>query len=206
MSTQFDRPLAGFRFADTFVGDTLQTIALRELGDASRWPELISYNNLVPPFITDTAALAAPGVLITGSTIMVPAPTRVSVETDPESVLGTDAQLGQYGELLTTDGGDFAVVSGGQNLMQALTNRLDTEVGDLMFHPEYGNPARRLIGKVNGPTRGLVGAQVVRAAVALDPRVVRATSASAKVVGDTINIAVEVKTVTGRTVTASTKV
>lgn len=206
MSTQFDRPLAGFRFVDTLVGDTLQAIALRELGDSSRWPELISYNNLVPPFITDDASLAGPGVLLTGTTLLVPAPTRASVETDPESVLGTDAQLGAYGELLTTDGGDFAVVSGSANLSQALSNRLDTERGDLGFHPEYGNDVRRLIGRVNGPTRGLIGAQVTRAAVVLDPRVVRALSASAQVQGDAINISVGVQVVTGRALTVSTKV
>lgn len=206
MSSQFDRPLVGFRFAETLVGDSLQSIALRELGDASRWTELISYNSLVPPFVVDDPALAGPGVLLTGAVILVPAPKAAAVQIDPEAVYGTDVLLGQYGGIQVTAGGDFAVVSGRDNLVQALSNRLDSECGDLMFHPEYGNNVRRLIGSVNGPTRGLIGAQVTSACVRLDPRVVRVTRSQSQIAGDAINISVEVQTVTGRTVLAATKV
>jgi hypothetical protein len=37
MTTPFDRPLNGYRFVQTQYGDTLPTIAARELGDAGRW-------------------------------------------------------------------------------------------------------------------------------------------------------------------------
>lgn len=195
--SRFDRELTGFRFVDTNHGDTLQDIALRELGDASRWVDLISYNNLVPPFITDDAALVRKGVILTGQQIIVPAPGRRADQTDSDAVLGADAQLGPRGELLT-DGFDFAVVSGRANLSQAIRMRVTSERGDLMYHPEYGCDVRRLLGVVNGPTKGLIAARVSKAAVAQDPRVTRVTQATALVVADTINIAVECETIAGR--------
>ena len=36
MSTPIDRPLQGYRFVETRHGDTLQAVAAREMGDASR--------------------------------------------------------------------------------------------------------------------------------------------------------------------------
>lgn len=196
----FDRELSGFRFAQTHFGDTMQRIALRELGDASRWPEVVEYNNLLPPYIVDDATLLVPGVLLSGQQLIVPAASVAAATTvDPELVFGSDVQLGKYGELMT-DGVDFLVISGRDNLKQALGNRLDTDLGDLMYHQEYGCDARRLVGRVNGPTAGLLGARSVRAAALLDPRVSRVLSSEATVTGDSINITAEVETVAGQSV------
>ena len=87
MTTIFDNALTGYRFADTRRGDTLQLISYRELGDASLWTQLIAYNKLVYPFITDDPTQVQPGVLLTGSQILVPAPVPViSSTTDPAKV------------------------------------------------------------------------------------------------------------------------
>ena len=45
----FDRELTGYRYASTNHGDTIQQVAFRELGDASRWAELVWINDLLPP-------------------------------------------------------------------------------------------------------------------------------------------------------------
>jgi phage baseplate assembly protein W len=203
MSTQFDRQLIGFRFVETRFGDTLQRIAAREMGDANRWAELIEYNNLLPPFITDNAAEAGPNVLLTGRQMIVPAPVAVvSTTTDPDEVFEADIQLGSYGELMT-DGVDFVVVSGRKNLCQALTIRFSTDRQELMYHPEYGCDVRRLVGRVNGPTASILAAQAVRSAALRDPRVSRVLSATAEVIGDVINVVAEAETVAGRSVTAA---
>lgn len=202
MTTRFDRRLYGFRFAETHHGDSLQTIASRELGDAARWVDLVSLNRLLPPFITDDPELAGEGVLLSGQQILLPAATAVITSTvDPESVFEADALLGADGELVT-DGRDFVVVSGRDNLRQALKNRVVTDRGELIFHPTYGCGARRLVGKVNGPTAGLLAAQEVRAALPLDPRVARARQVVADVQGDVINVSADVETVLGRPVSA----
>lgn len=200
--TQFDRQVYGFRFADTNRGDSLQLIAARELGDASRWTELIALNKLLPPFITDDAAQARQGVILSGAQILVPAPVAVSTTTtDPDAVFERDVQMGRGGELVT-DGSDFVVVSGGGNLKQALKNRIETDRGELIYHPEYGCEARRLIGLVNGPTKALLASQAVKAAVQDDPRIARVIKARAEVIGDTVPVSAEAETVTGRSIQA----
>lgn len=204
--TSLTRPLYGYRFVDTLYGDSLQSIAAREMGDPSRWTDLIAYNGLVPPFITDDPALAGPGVIRTGQAILVPAPAPViNTTSDPNAVLGTDIQLGQRGELMT-DGTDFMTVSGADNIEQALGCRIRTGLGDLLWHPGYGCDARRVVGAVNGPTKGLLTAQICKASVTQDPRVNRVTSASAVVAGDDINVTVVAETIAGRSVSTSAAV
>ena len=195
--TTFDRPLYGFRFVSTRRGDTLQAIAARELGDAARWTDLIAYNSLVPPFITDDPAQATAGVILTGASILVPAPSPVVTSTtDPEAVFETDIAL--QGGRLTIANGDFGVVSGPANLAQALTNRIETEQGELIYHASYGSRVRRLVGAMNGPTASLLAAQYVRAAVIQDPRISKVVSATAQVSGDVIRAAATVQPVSGR--------
>lgn len=198
MSTQFDRPLFGFRFAGTEYGDTLQAIAARELGDASRWVDLITYNKLVPPFITDDASEAGPGVLLTGSPILVPAPAPASSLRQPDAAqaFGADMQLDARGVLMT-DGNDFVIVAGAANLTQALKNRVVTERGDLLFHLLYGCDLRRIVGTVNGPTANLLAARSVKKALLQDRRVSTVRNAQATVSGDTINVTANADSVVG---------
>lgn len=201
--SDFQRVRYGYRFVDTLYGDTLQTIAARELGDASRWTDLVAYNDLVPPFITDDPTLAVDGVLLTGRPILIPAPSPViSATADPNAVFGSDIQLSKRGELLT-DGKDFLVASGADNLVQALGCRVRTALRELIFHPDYGCDLRRLIGKVNGPTKSLLAAQIVKAAVSQDPRVNKVKSSTANVAGEEVDVDVIAETIAGRSVTAS---
>lgn len=199
MTTRFDRELFGFRFVEIRHGDTLQAIAARELGDGARWHEIVAYNNLVAPFITDDPAQARPGVALSGTLLRVPAPTPV-VETtiNPEEVFETDIELNR-GQIMA-DRGDMVLVAGRANLRQALRHRIETDRGELLFHTGYGSRVRSVIGAVNGPTAALLTAQYARAAVQADPRVERVTRAEAQVVGDVVNASVEVEPVTGRPV------
>lgn len=199
MSTQFDVPLYGFRLVETYRGDTLQSIAARELGDASFWWRLIAYNDLIPPFITDDSTQATTGVLLTGSFIKVPAPVQNgAVTTDPDLVFEADVQL-QDGDLVI-ENGDFAVVSGRDNLAQALKNVVETSRGELGFHPQYGSQVRRLIGAVNGPTSALLAAEYAKAAVRSDSRIQNVTTATATVNGDVIEVSVEAVPIAGRSI------
>lgn len=204
MSVDIRVPLTGYRFAETRYGDTLQSIALRELGDGKRWPELVAINSLVPPYITTDAALSGDGVILAGALILIPSATAGAMTTDEDLVFERDAQL--VGGQLQIDSGDFAVVSGLANLRQALRHRMDTEQGELAMHPEYGSKLRRLIGAANGPTAGLLASAYGKAAVAADPRIQRVRSATAEVVGDAISVSVVAEPITGRAVDVSISV
>ena len=203
MTTMFDRPLSGYRFVQTRRGDTLQAIAARELGDAAQWYTLIAINGLVSPYITDDPAQVKTGVLLSGDSIMVPAPVALtSTTSDATQVFGTDVEL--RNGLLSTANGDFSLVSGRANLHQALSNRLDTERGDLLWHRDYGSRHRELIGTVNGPTAGLLAAQYAKAALQADPRVRSITNSSATVIGDAVDVSVEVQPIAGQSMSVST--
>lgn len=198
--SEFDRPLIGYRLVDTMYGDTLQKIAARELGNADRWPDLANINNLMPPYITDDAALSSSRVLLSGGTLIVPAQSKLSEasdSTDPDKIYQLDMGLSD-GELTADENGDFVVFNGRDNLKQALVHRVDVERGELMWHPEYGSLHRALIGTVNGPTAGTLAAKYVEATLKADPRVQEVTSVEAQVVGDQINVIADVVPIVGR--------
>ena len=195
--TIFDKPLTGYRFIDTLVGDTLQKIAARELGDAGQWGTLIAYNNLVPPYLTDDPDQVAPGVLLTGSQILIPAGAPViSTTTDPTKVFSTDLLLSNG--LLTASNGDFAVVSGRDNLSQALKNNVETPQGALLWHTWYGSLCSRVIGSTNGPTQALLVEKYASASIEMDPRVSEVDQAIATITGDSMSVQLEVIPVVGR--------
>lgn len=195
MTTRFDRPLTGYRWAQIRWGDTLQMLAARELGDAGRWHELIAFNKLAPPYIAETAAA---GVLAYGGLILCPAPGPTATSTtDPDTVFERDVALTNRA-LEADESGDFLVVAGRANLRQALQHRVSTERGEVLYHAEYGSRIRQLIGRVAGPTASLLAAQYARSAVAADPRIARITAAKATVLGDTISVVVEAQPIVGK--------
>lgn len=201
--SQFDTPLNGFRFARINHGDTLQKIALRELGDASLWANLVYLNDLVPPYITDNPALASSQVLLSGSMMMLPAASQ-QIATDPKLIYGVDCQLN--GGDLVADNGDFALVAGEDNLKQALGNLLVTEPGEAMFYPRYGCKSKSLIGQKNMPMVAMLAAQFAKEALQSDPRVKTVATVTATVAGDALQVDAVVNPVTGVSVPISASV
>ena len=190
--------LAGYRFAQTRVGDTLPVIAARELGDASQWADLATINGLVPPYFTADPDAVSAGVKLYGQEILIPAATiQANPTIDPAQVFGTDLALTQ-GRLGVDDTGDLLLVSGVPNLRQAILNRINTGLGELLFHLSYGCGARAIVGAVSGPTSALLAGRYVRAALTADPRIAAVPNVNVSVVGDAIAVEAEVQPVTGR--------
>lgn len=186
--SEFERPLPTFRLVATHHGDDLQAVAAREMGDANRWPELVWINSLRHPYITTDARVAGAGVILAGGTIKVPAPVGFSSPgSDRGQVYERDCQMVR--RLLAEDiSGDLSVVAGADNLTQQLEHRVNTPRGQARRHPEYGCMIWRLVGKVNGPTAALMGAEYVKAALKADYRVASVDSAVAEVAGDAIRV------------------
>ena len=186
--SDFERQLPAFRLAETHHGDDLQTIAAREMGDANRWPELVWFNSLVFPYITDDESRVGPGVLLSGQFIKVPAPAGVYTD---------DAERGQVYErdcamldkqLQVDESGDLAIVTGADNLRQQLGHRVATPRGQARRHPEYGCLIYRLLGTANGPMAAQLGAEYVKSALLADYRVDKVASSVATVTGDAVTI------------------
>lgn len=197
--SEFTKPLYGKRLVETVIGDSLASVAARELGDASRWVEIANINGLVPPYITDNASEAGNGVLLTGGVLAIPAQAG-STEfdgLDPESVYLKDCALID-GRMQVDASGDILVCSGSSNLKQALINIVVTDREELMFHLEYGCLARRVLGAVSGPTARVLVAQYVKAALLTDPRVEAVSSVTATTDGDSISAVAEVQPIIGQ--------
>ena len=198
--SRFDRDLRGFRYAETHFGDTIQSVAYRELGDGGRWPELVWINDLIPPYLTDDESAASDRVLLAGSAIIIPAATAMAgAETDQNAVFDVDCLLRKG--LLEDDGeGDFAIVSGRENLKQQLMHRVMTEQGAYLFHPDYGCSIRRLLGAINGPTAALLAARHIEAGLLSDDRVQSVTRTTATADGDKLAVDSEIVPISGRPV------
>jgi hypothetical protein len=183
----FSKTTAGIRHAETRRGDTLQAIALREMGDAGGWADLANLNGLVAPWLVDDLALAGPGVLLAGQqTILIPdgaAPT--SGVMDGESVYGTDVAL-IAGRLSGDASGGMATVTGVPNLTASLKRRIDTHGGALVRHPEYGCLAYLLIGTGGSLSSAQLAAAYVGRALNADPRVSKVQESKATLTGDTL--------------------
>lgn len=192
----FDRAMTGYRYAETMRGDTLRHVALRELGDAKFWTDLVIINGLLPPYLTDDPALVRPGVVLTGDTILIPAPQENAALTeDPDEVFGADILLNNG--RLDLEGGDFKVSTGLGNLIQQIRHRLSTEKQALMFHPRYGCYTHLLRGRGNGPILSQLAAFYVRSALLEDPRISEVPRCETSVDGDVLRINADAIPVSG---------
>jgi phage baseplate assembly protein W len=183
----FTQQITGYRKALIRTGDTLERIAQRELGDAAEWYVLASLNKLQPPWITDDPARAIPGrvLLSAQDSILIPstAPPSTGVAETP-NVFGRDCLL-VAGQIAGGADGDILVVADIDNLKQALELRLGARIGDLVYHPTYGNRAWYLLGKGSTPVADQLAASWIAAACKADPRI-SAASFTATTTGDVL--------------------
>jgi phage baseplate assembly protein W len=194
---KFESVISGYRQAEIQHNDTLQRMALRELGDAAKWMEIANLNGLVDPYITGDELVASDRVALYGDLIWVPAATpMVSSLTSPELTFDQDVSL--INGALTSDGSDFNLSYGIDNLKQALSHRIGTDKKDLLFHPQYGCDVRRLIGGLNSPVAEILAASYIERALRGDPRVKDVPSCLATVSGDSIFVEAEVIPIDGR--------
>ena len=184
------------RYAEIHYGDSIKRIALRELGDASKWVSLVILNELKPPYIAEAASA---GVLGYGDLIKIPSSAAYAdANSDPVAVFGADILL--RGKKLVVEDGDLAVVAGIKNFSQALALHVDVDKRELAFHPEFGCFVRSIIGAINGPTAGQMAAFYVKSAMLEDARVDSVLSCTASVLGDQISVNAVVQAISGKPV------
>ena len=120
------------------AGDTLQTIALRAYGDASRFQDILAYNNM-----RDASTLENGRPLRPGDALQVPFDSGVEDDRGLArrgDVFGKDLRLTENYDLDLV-GEDLATIDGVRNLKQAIKVRMLTEQGSAWPLPRYGVPA-----------------------------------------------------------------
>lgn len=166
-------------------GDTLQSIAQRVYGDATRWKELADLNGLSYPYLDFSGSNGAPAsqflstgkkVLGASDTLKLPNSSDAVAPVDP---VGTD--MG--------DGGTVKIlVAGVDNLRAALLRRLRTPKGWLPHHPEYGSALYSYIGEPLTPALVLSIRAEVDRVLREDPRIISVQMVGVSVDTDAIKI------------------
>ena len=161
------------------VGDSLQDIANRALGDFEQWTSIAAVNSLTPPWI---AATASPGVAGWGQQLLMPTPgiSSNAAGTPPSyltNFLGVDLYIGPINGVMPPWSGDFQTIGGYSNLSWALGRRLQTTLTTLIYHPDYGSRIPPEVGNIQDQqTAGYITAYA-QSALLSDPRVAAVLSA-----------------------------
>ena len=166
------------------VGQTLVDVAAQALGDYTQWPLIASLNNLSPPYV---GAVAAPGIAAWGQQLVLPSPNTSSaangsVISYTNNVLGTDLFFGPINGDMPTWNGDFETITGYQNLSMALGRRLQTTLGSLLYHSDYGSRIPPEVGMVQDTATAGHIAAYGQSAILSDPRVQAVLNSTATLV------------------------
>lgn len=130
----------------------LEQIALDELSDATRWVEIAELNDLQSPYVVQDQSSQLSNVVKPGDTLLVPQDIIFGLSETPrakeitstiglsevEKSLGTDLKVDKNFDLALANNGDFAVVSGSNNMTQAIILKLQYEKGELKKDPDLG--------------------------------------------------------------------
>lgn len=188
------RPYAGSQAYTVREGDTLEALAARFLGDASRWVDIAVQNALREPYLS---AVGLEGTAAPGDVILIPA---VSAGEGRVNIPSEDLDADLYGvDLLleeTGDGLDWVIdprslqdamlLGGTGNLVQALQARLWTVLGSVVSAPSYG--LRDLIGSQNTEADAALLRINLRTALLQDSRVERVQEARFTLVDDRVEL------------------
>jgi phage baseplate assembly protein W len=87
------------------------------------------------------------------------------------ALLGQDIWLDNNGLIRNDQNGDLQTVVGVPNLKQAVTHRMRTEIGELVYHQDYGDPLLAYVGKVNSSVLAILANQKLSASLLDDPRI-----------------------------------
>jgi hypothetical protein len=176
-------PVYGFFTIAIKSSDTLDKLAQDYLGDADLWQLIASFNG-----IQNENDLEA------GSIIKIPVITRKPenyanrIYSNPEDqdLYGRDIKIADNGDFAVS-GGDLAVISGQENLHQALENRMTTAAGKRIRIGAYG--IRSAIGDPMAVKSYLLSS--IEQTVLEDPRIEQIEEIAFESKGSYLNIYIE---------------
>ena len=157
-------------------------LAARQTGDFSEWSTIAAINRLQPPFPGPTN----PALALSGTPLFMPgsAPPlnpNATLPTYAANVLGIDYDFGPINGVQPSWLGDISLISGLTNYRRALGRRLQTTLGTLLYHRNYGSRIPPEVGAIQSTDEAARLAQYGKSALAADPRTANVLTAIATV-------------------------
>jgi len=174
------------------AGESLLTIADRFLGSPSLWVELAEVNRAQDAY-TDAEGMAYRAGSVISIPVSVPnlAPQLLPQGNfNTEDAIAVDLLLDLSGDLLFS-GDDVELVSGEDNLRQAIINRIRTATDDITASPRYGIRASLIGAKLTEQVSAYMTAHI-REQVLQDPRVLDVRDITLKRNSSTVDIGMSV--------------
>jgi hypothetical protein len=160
--------------------DTLIDLAARETGNFENWTEIAAINGLTPPYPGPTNSVVAQSgrqLYMPGSSVTLNA--NGTPPSYPNDAMGTDYYFGPINSSQPSWVGDIPLITGLLNFATALGRRLQTPIGSLAYHQEYGSRIPGEVGSVQSIDEAARLAAFGKAALAADKRTGRVLSATA---------------------------
>lgn len=168
---------------------TMEGLAAAYYGDPSLWEIIAVLNSLKDDTDLMAGATIKIPVLLQGGT----QPYNFIYTGDLIDIYGTDIKIDSQGGLAASSAGDLAVVSGVQNLVQALDTRLSEELGSRLRLTVYGIRAAVGRAKTNAPISYILAN--VRDTLVQDPRVAYVDNLRLRGRGDQLFISFDIRTI-----------
>lgn len=162
--------------------DTLLDLAARETGDFENWVKIASINSLKPPYpgpTNQTLAQKGRQLYLPGSSVTIGA--SDVAPSYPNDAMGTDYWFGPINGNQPMWKGDIPLITGLINFAGALGRRLQTPIGSLVYHQEYGSRIPAEVGSIQTIDEANRIAAYGKAALAADKRTGQILSAKAAV-------------------------
>ena len=151
--------------------DSLQDLAARQTGSFDNWPAIAAANALSPPYPGPTnpaVALSGRQLYMPGSGVQVGA--AGAAPNYDNLTLGVDYDFGPINGLQPGWSGDIPLIAGLYNYARAIGRRLQTPLGALVYHQNYGSRIPPEVGAIQDSTEAARLAEYGRSAMAADPR------------------------------------
>jgi len=173
--------------------DTLQRIALNELGDENLWPYIASVN----------AGITSNEDLTPGEEIFLPVQVDPGDGVNKEQFIltedftrdpyGTDIRIDANGDIVIQENSDVALISGIENIQQAIDLRLNTMAGSMIKQSAFGITAQAGIAGTELAIKYLKTA--IRNSLTQDPRIESVENMIVSLDSDVLNISMNINVI-----------
>ena len=115
-------------------------------------------------------------------------------------IYGGDLAMDEQGRLSAVDG-DMAILTGLDNLKQAIYHRIICPYGSLVIHPEYGCLIDTIVGRKNSERSDTLARATLIDALSNEPRINLIRSFDTRIFGDVLAVAIVVESIDKNTST-----